>query len=382
MSQSAAALTQNDIDRLMSDPSAATQMDVVAKLSSQYNSEQPALAAGEAVIAEDIFKLLLSRAEVQVRTLIAHNLKESNKLPPEIAEQMASDVAEVALPVLESCSILSDEYLLKVIGNSADSEKLVAIARRKTVSESVSGALVDTKIEQVVSTLVRNEGAQINEQSFEKIVENHTDSPEVMGSVLERGAVPITVVEKLVERISGSLKAALEEKYGNLVELTELRKAFDSSLEVTGMKLMGLKTSDAQLGRLINFLNEKGQLSPFSALCMANLQLFEVSLARLIRVPLKNVQQLLADPRGLRAIYQRAELPDSMFDAVQLCVQATRELEVEGTGKDGAKPLLTPFQVMSRMRQLQGGRAIESLDYLLAMMQSHSRDNIKYQAGS
>ncbi len=40
----------------------------------------------QSALATNIFSLLLGRAEVQVRSMIALNLKHSHKLPPEIAQ--------------------------------------------------------------------------------------------------------------------------------------------------------------------------------------------------------------------------------------------------------------------------------------------------------
>ncbi len=371
-----ARLSQDDISRLMSDRSASTQVEVAAKLASHYNATgKDGMKGKEAGLAEDIFRLLLSRAEVQVRELLALSLKQSHHLPAEIAKQMASDVYSVSLPIIEFSEVLTDEDLLTIIGEPGDSERLQAIARRETVSETVSEALVETQDEKVVTTLVQNEGAQIATPTFEKIVDHHPQSANVMEALIQRGSIPVGVVEKVIDRLSGSLRENIEQKYGSLVELKELRKALDKSLEVTSLKMIGLKTDDQQLARLITHLESAGKLSPFSALCMANLQLFEVAMSRMLRIPLKNVGKLLRDPGGLRAAYQKAELPESMMEAVELAVQALLELEEESIGT--GKQLVTPFQVMERMRMMMMEAPVQGTDYLLNMMQHSQRDNLR-----
>ena len=142
-----------------------------------------------------------------------------------------------------------------------------------------------------------------------------------------------------------------------------MRQTLDRSIELTRLKLIGLKTSDSQLTRLICELDENNRLPPFSALSMANLQLFEVSLARILRISLVNVHRLLRDPNGIKALYQKAALPDNMYEPVALCVEAIMALEEEAKS---IKP--TPVQVMKRMRQMAGTKKIEKLDYLLAMI--------------
>lgn len=372
-------LSQDDITRLMGGEPVSAQMDVVAKLSAHFTTDgKDSMTPEENALATDIFGILLGRAEVQVRKMIALNLKQSDKLPVDLVKKMASDVDEVSLPVIEFSKLLTDKDLLEIIQKSESHEKLLSIAKRDTVSESVVDALVETKVEQVVSTLVVNEGAEIKEETFDKILNNHAESKEVMSSMLERGSLPITVVEKLVEQVSETIREKLESQYGSLVDLKELRQTLHRSMELTSLKLMGMSSSDAELSRLIGYLEQGGKLSPFSALCMANLNLFAVSMARLLRVPYKNIQRLLQDPNGLKVMYDRAELPESMFEAVELCVNAIRELE--GTGE--RKPVLTPFQVMEQMRKTAGTRNIENLSYMYAMMQQNTRDTIRYRTGN
>lgn len=372
-------LSQSDIARLMGNEPIAGQMGVVAKLSAHFNdAHDQSFTEEQNALATDIIRLLLNKAEVQVRSMIASNLKSSDKIPPEIALKMARDVAEVALPVIQYSKMLSDSDLMDIIKTADDQEKLLAIAGREVVSENIADALVETRIEKVVSTLVQNEGAKINDKTFDKILVNHAESAVVMESMLDRGSLPVALVEKLVAQVSGTLRQTLEAKCGNLDELMEVRKMFDRSMELTSLKFMGLKTTDSEMTRMINHLEKHGKLQPFSALCMANLQFFEVSLSRILHIPYVNVHQLLQDPNGLKALYHKAELPESMFEAVELCIQSIQALENEEAQAD-KKPILSPFKVIDRMRNMSAGRDIEGLDYMLGMLQQQTRENLRHQ---
>ena len=376
-----ATLSKDDLTRLMGDDPVAAQTDVVNKLSAHFNaSGNQAMTHEQNKLANDIFSLLLSRADAQVRSTIAFNLKQSDKIPRDIALQMASDINEVALPIIQYSHVLSENDLLTIIKTANDQEKLMAVASRENVTEVVADALVETHIEKVVSTLVNNESAHINETTYGKILKNHTDSLMVMDAMLERGSLPIAVVEKLIAQVSHNIRQNLESKFGNLVELKELRKMVDNSIELTSLNLMGLKATDAEIMRLINHLEKNGILQPFSALCMANLQLFEVSISRILRLPFVHVHKIMQSDGGLKALYLKAELPESMFDAVELCVQAIQILEKEEA--TSAKTLLSPYQVMSQMIKMAKGREVDNVDYLYRMLQQSTRDNIRYQTGS
>jgi uncharacterized protein (DUF2336 family) len=366
-------LSQSDIDRLMTDRSPDAQMDIVEKLTAQYTTDgDGALNTQESAIADNIFGLLMKNAEVQVRKTMAANLSLSHKLPPDLARTMAADVTEVAAPILEHSEVLSDEDLMQIIGTETQAEKLEAIARRKVVSEVVSDALVETRIESVVKTVVVNEGAAISEQTFDKIADRHHESVEVMGSIFQRSSVPPAIVEKVMERITDNVRESLEKQYGDLVELQEFKKAFAQSMELTSLKMLGFHSTDKELMRVLHHMDGSNKVTPFSALSMANLELFEVSLSRLLRVPVRNIKILLADDGGLRRTYEAAELPEFLFEATELTVHALLKINKDNA-KAGIKEPCTPYQLMQYMRELAAGKEIDGIDYIYALMQQSQR---------
>lgn len=360
------ALSQADIERLMTDRSTSAQMDVVTKLTAQYTGDGVGeLNAGESAIANNIFDLLLKNAEVQVRSALAANLSHSHKLPADIARTMATDVSEVAKPILENSEVLSDQDLMGIIGAETDTEKLEAIARRKTVSETVSDALVETKIESVVKTVIVNEGAAISHDTFDKIADRHSESVEVMGSIFQRTSVPPAIVEKVMENISDSVRTSLEKQYGDLVELQEFKKALAQSMELTSLKMLGFKSTDKELMRVLNHMDGSNKVTPFSALSMGNVELFEISLSRLLKIPQRNVNILLNDPGGFRRTYQAAELPEFLFDAAEFTFRALQALD-EATGEKTH----TPMEILEQMREMNDGRQIEGMDYMYALIKN------------
>jgi len=123
------------------------------------------LSDTERQLAEEIFLIMVKDAEVRVREALAQNLKESPNIPHDVAVILAQDVKQVALPVLKISDVLTDDDLIAII-SSQSPEKQVAIAKRSTVSENVSDALVETGNEDAVTNLVSNEGAEISERSL------------------------------------------------------------------------------------------------------------------------------------------------------------------------------------------------------------------------
>jgi uncharacterized protein (DUF2336 family) len=362
-------LSKDDISRLVGDHTTHVQMGVIEQLTELYTAEgENALSPQEVRIANDIFRLLLTRASVLVRAMLAMNLSQTSKLPPELARQMANDVDEVAAPVLQYTEVLSDDDLIAIIRSLADTEKLRAIAKREKVSEKVSEALVSTSIDPVVSELIKNEGADIKPQTFEHITLHFQDNAEVIESLFLRNSLPPNVVDKVVSHISEAMRKDFERKYGNLSEISEINKALDQSLELTRLKMLGLKSTDEDLLKLIKQLDENGNLPPVSALVTGNLQLFEVSLSRSLQIPVSNVHILLQDPSGFETIYRKARLPENLFDACALAVRAIREMEEESIQKTGKKFICTSTQMMEHMRRISAGKTVDNLNRFFELM--------------
>ena len=80
-------LTQDDVVRLLTDPSGNARAETAGKIAASFNSG--ALSESERKIAEEIFRLMVRDAEVRVREALALNLKQSPGVPHEVALALA-----------------------------------------------------------------------------------------------------------------------------------------------------------------------------------------------------------------------------------------------------------------------------------------------------
>ena len=180
MNESKSNLSSADVQKLLSDPSPDARAATAAKVASDFDTSR--LSDGERQIAEDIFRLMVKDAEVRVREALAEN--------PEGKSRVCRMMSPAPWPrtwkpfPCRCCNfpeVLSDADLVEIIRDQ-DETKAEAIAKRKTVSETVSGALVETGNENVVTTLVSNKGAEISESSLTKVVEDFGASGSGPGS--------------------------------------------------------------------------------------------------------------------------------------------------------------------------------------------------------
>ena len=361
-------LSQQDVTRLLGHPSGKTRAATAAKIARDFSSER--LGPLERQLALEIFRLMVKDAEVRVREALALHLKESPALPREVALSLARDVNSVALPVLEHSAALTDEDLVQIV-RSEGSEKLVAIAGRATVSEAVSSALVETDDEDAVSTLVANEGAEIPEPSLERVIEHFPQSERVHQAMVRRAKLPVIVAERLVNLVSEELRRELVAQGEVSSELaTELILHSRERATIT----LSEETDADELDGLIGQLHEGGRLTSsivLRALCMGDLRFFESAVATRAGVSVMNTRNLIHDsgPLGLKAIYDRAGLPEGQYPAVRAAIDVARETDYDGREYDRER---YSRRMIERILTQYGDLGVEfesdDLEYLLAKM--------------
>jgi len=360
----AAALSLQDVDRLLSESSSDIRAELADKVASNLAALN--LAPAEIKVALDIVRILARDVEEKVRASISRGLRHSEHLPHDVARKLADDVDAVALPLLTASLILTDEDLIKLVrGGSASKQE--AIASRPNLTEPVSEALITHAEEPIVVVLMGNLSASIGEQTLHRAIARFGDSDRTKQAMVARPNLPINIAERLVALVS-------EELQQHLLRAQTLSPgiAADIVLRSREQAIMHLSvgSSETELSRMIAQMYANGRLTPtlmLRALCTGDIAFFEVALAVKGNVPLANAQVLIHEPsrRGLAALYRKAMMPDNLFDVVRTAVDV-----VDETGFDGNTRDLQRFRarVISRILTRKSFVSAADADYLIAKM--------------
>ena len=369
-------LSEEDVQRLLSDRSADTRAETAAKIASQFGTD--GLSAKERELAQEIFRVMVKDAEVRVREALAQNLKENPGVPHDVALSLAEDVDSVSLPILQYSEVLTDDDLIELV-RGQDPAKQVAIAGRTTVSEKVSDALVETKNEDVVTTLVSNVGADISEGSLQKVVDDLGESEAVQVAMVDRPKLPVTVTERLVTMVSANLQERLAARQELPADMaTDLILQSRERATVT----LSTESDDDEVENLIEHMQENGRLTAsiiMRALCMGDLRFFEAAMARLTGLPLINVRQLIHDKGklGLKALYEKAGLPEAQYPAARAAIDVAKETDYDGLANDRER---YSRRMIERILTQYGDLGVEfesdDLEYLLTKMGSLPSDAV------
>ena len=366
----AAFLSPEDVKGLLTDPSAGSRAQTAEKVAKVFDAE--ALSPRERALAEDIFRIMVHDAEVRVREALANNLKTNPMVPHDVAVDLARDVASVALPVLEFSEVLTDGDLVEII-RAQDPDKQVAIASRRTVSETVSEALVDTRNESAVSRLVQNPGAEISEGSLGRVLHEMGNNEVVLKALSERPRVPVAIAERLVTLVSENLQARLSTRADLSPDAIT-----DLILQIRERAVLSISSDGDShaLEALVRQLKAKGRLTPsisLRALCMGDIAFFEVAMAEMAGIPVENARELIHDagPLGLRAIFRQTGLPKGFFPGVRAAIDVARDMEYDGGEHDRER---YARRMMERILTQYGDLGVEleedDLEYLLTRMNS------------
>ncbi|MBY0355448.1 MAG: DUF2336 domain-containing protein [Rickettsiales bacterium] len=365
--QDSVRLTQDDVRRLLEQPTLETKIDVLEKVSRHYSPD--VLNENEMQVAEQIFRLLVQDSAIRVRHAMSESLQSNPHIPHDIALTLARDLEAVAVPMLTMSSVLKDDDLVDIVQNTEEIWRYIAIAQREELSETVSGSLVNTQLPDVIKEVLDNQSARISDKSFFQIAEQAKSDQNIVMSMMSRNSLPVAAVERLTHFVSDEMLRQLKDKC-RVADREQLEAGARFAEEGTTLALLGASVDQSQTIKLVDQLFESGRLTSsliINALCQGNLVFFESSLARLANIPLENARMLVSDSGrlGFRALYNKTQLPGTMYKAVRLLLDS-----VKAVLSEGARPGSHHFSnfVVRRMIESSEEEHVENLSYILAII--------------
>jgi uncharacterized protein (DUF2336 family) len=310
-------------------------------------------------------RLMLEDAAVQVRRALAVALKNSPKLPRDVANRLARDVDSIALPILQGSPALTDTDLIDIL-RAAPAARQVAIASREIISPAVTTVIARHGVPAALERALANDNAKFTQEGLEISLDRFADRPAIVETMIHRQTLPLAVTEKLVSMVTG-------EMFDHLVNNHALppQMAIDlaaSARERVTIDLIEQAMRQADLPRFIGQLNLHGRLTPaliMRALCLGYIDFVEYALAELSGLPHQRAWLMIHDggPLGLKAIFERAGLPNRLFPPFRAAVDVYHQIDRHAY--DGDDRLRFRQVMIERVLTLFQSVPKDDLDYLL-----------------
>jgi uncharacterized protein (DUF2336 family) len=159
---------------------------------------------------DDVMLRLCTEIETAARAALAQRLAAVANAPPGVIRLLAVDDAiEVAGPVLSKSPCLDDETLLEAARTKSQAH-LLAITKRETIAEEVTGVLLDRGNQSVALSTVKNPGARLSEEGYSKLVERSRTDHQLAVSVWARRDIPRNHLLRLFGEASEAVRLRLE----------------------------------------------------------------------------------------------------------------------------------------------------------------------------
>jgi len=372
-----------DVESLKRSPLPEVRETIAKRICDYYN--HAVFEGEEEKIACDIIRLFAKDVELRVRKALAESLKRNPDIPHDVAIRLANDELDVAIPILEFSKVLTEGDLLEIIVSTENVGKLIAITKRDDVTNNMSSALVLKRSEEVCSSLFKNKTAQISEETLLIAAEEFAKSGDVVNSLINRGNLPIGVVEKMISFTTDELKSKIEKqlKYKSAdskdiaVETYERatlgllsdEPIIDSSQKVRSEQNMTSSTvKSEQLARHL-YSNKKLTSSIIlRAICEGNLDFFEASLSVCSRIPLINVRALVrsAEKNAICSLFQRADFPISVADSICVILEFIKKEKYKGKAFDQN----TKQRLIEYIETNKYDSTVPLMPYILALISS------------
>lgn len=190
--------------------------EVLGRFVNLFAARERRLQDEEAALFDRVFLQLAEEADVVARVALAQALAGSPRAPSGAVERLARDPdPEVAEPVLERALGIHTATLVTLASTYSERHQL-AIARRAVLAAPVSTALATRGSVEVLRTLARNAGAEIDDDGFALLAARAREQVDLIGVLCVRGDIPGGHHADLLALDFAAVCEAFDAEYGAL----------------------------------------------------------------------------------------------------------------------------------------------------------------------
>ena len=166
----------------------------------------------------EVIGRLADEIEVATRAQLAKRLAQFDQAPVNIIHKLAfDDEIEVAGPVLRESERLEPYALVANVCTKSQTHML-AISERKSIDESVTDVLVTRGNQEVVSSVVRNNGARLSDFGFLHMI-TRAEGDSILAEQLGlRQDIPRHVFQQLIAKASDDVRKRLERERPTMLD--------------------------------------------------------------------------------------------------------------------------------------------------------------------
>lgn len=199
----------DDLDHIIADKNIGDRAAMLRRVTDLFVLASGNLSNEQVALFDDVMGRLLEEIDTSARAAFGQVLGTVPDAPPKAVCRLALDDAiDVAGPILGRSEQV-DELTLVVGAKTKSQAHLLAISRRKTLTESVTDILVERGDRQVALSTAENPGAAFSEFGYSKLVQRSSTDDRLAACVWSRPEIPRQHLLKLFADASESVRLEL-----------------------------------------------------------------------------------------------------------------------------------------------------------------------------
>jgi uncharacterized protein DUF2336 len=209
----------------------------------------------ELALFAEVMLQLYGLSSAKDRSRLAQKLAPQSNTPPQLARRIAEDEVNVAMPVLASCPVLSQEDLLDIVERISNAH-LQVLARRPDLSTEVSDEIAKKGDRPVHRILAGNREIKLSRETMLDLVKYAAEDGVLLEDLALRSDLTPTVCQALLplvnddtrRRLRGIIEGSLnQEQLDQMARLKVLRREFGKALEHTDMSMLWREAERARV---------------------------------------------------------------------------------------------------------------------------------------
>jgi uncharacterized protein (DUF2336 family) len=213
----------SEIEQAIGSGSTGARVEMLRRVTDLFIGHAENLQDDGIDLFDDVIGRLSTVMEEAVRAELANRLAPVRNAPKNVIKSLAGDDSiKVAAPILSQSTRLGDADLVE-IASSKGQGHLLAISRRKSLTEIVTDVLVERGNNKVVHAVASNQGARLSQQSFSAMIMKAEHDDLLAGAVGLRQDISPSHLEHLLRKASDvareKLMAAMPNRGGAIGDI-------------------------------------------------------------------------------------------------------------------------------------------------------------------
>jgi len=200
----------DELEDAIADKRLGRRAEILRRVTDLFMSGSGSFSEDQIDLFDEVMSKLLEHIELSARVACSTRLAPHPDAPKNVIQFLAFDDAiSVAPPVLTQSDRLSDQLLIQNASTKSQSH-LLAISKRRRLSDRVTDVLIDRGDRHVLASTAGNAGSTFSSRGYRQLVDKAHGDLQLASCIWARPDVPRQELMRLFSQATEDVRAKLE----------------------------------------------------------------------------------------------------------------------------------------------------------------------------